>query len=109
MTASWLLQMGLPDVYVLEVGDGAVETGPDKARVLGIDAPDAPTITVAELATLLAQGEAVVLDLETILAYRERHIPGAWFAIRSRLAQTLPNLPRMCPLALSSRSGPHTP
>ncbi len=105
MTASWLLQMGLPDVYVLEVGDGAVETGPDKARVLGIDAADAPTITVAELATLLAQGEAVVLDLETSLAYRERHIPGAWFAIRSRLAQALPNLPRMGPLVLTSRDG----
>src|SRR6266849_5562484 len=105
MTASWLLQMGLPDVYVLEVGDGAVETGPDKASVLGIDAADAPTITVAELATLLAQGEAVVLDLETSLAYRERHIPGAWFAIRSRLAQALPNLPRMGPVVLTSRDG----
>jgi rhodanese-related sulfurtransferase/predicted metal-dependent enzyme (double-stranded beta helix superfamily) len=104
MTASWLVQMGLPEVYVLDDADGATETGVEKASVLGLDAGVA-TITVAELATLLARSEGVVIDLDTSLAYRERHIPGAWFAIRSRLAQALPKLPGAGTLVLTSRDG----
>jgi len=105
MTASWLVQMGLPDVYVLEGGDGAVEAGSEKVRVLGLGDADVPVVTVAALATPLARGEAVVIDLDTSLAYRERHIPGAWFAIRSRLAQALPKLPGTGMLVLTSRDG----
>ncbi|HEX6840230.1 MAG TPA: rhodanese-like domain-containing protein, partial [Stellaceae bacterium] len=104
MTASWLVQMGLPEVYVLDGGDGALETGPEPVRVLGRRA-DAATITVAELARLLAQGDAVVIDLDSSLVYRERHIPGAWFAIRARLAQALPKLPAGGMLVLTSRDG----
>ncbi|HET7595103.1 MAG TPA: rhodanese-like domain-containing protein [Stellaceae bacterium] len=104
MTASWLVQMGLPEIYVLDGADGAVETGPESVRVLGLDA-DAAMITVADLAALLARGEVVVVDLDTSLAYRERHIPGAWFAIRSRLAQALPKLPGTGTLVLTSRDG----
>ena len=105
MTASWLVQMGLSDVYVLEGANGAVETGPEKVHVLGRDAADVLTVTVADLATLLARGEGVVIDLDTSLAYRERHIPGAWFAIRSRLAQALSKLPGTGTLVLTSRDG----
>jgi rhodanese-related sulfurtransferase/predicted metal-dependent enzyme (double-stranded beta helix superfamily) len=105
MTASWLVQMGLPDVFVIEGADGAMETGPEKVNVLGRDAADATAVTVAELAALLARGEAVVIDLDTSLAYRERHIPGAWFAIRARLASALPKLPGTGTLVLTSRDG----
>jgi rhodanese-related sulfurtransferase/predicted metal-dependent enzyme (double-stranded beta helix superfamily) len=105
MTASWLVQMGLPDVFVIEGADGAMETGPEKVNVLGRDAADATAVTVAELAALLARGEAVVIDLDTSRAYRERHIPGAWFAIRARLASALPKLPGTGTLVLTSRDG----
>jgi rhodanese-related sulfurtransferase/predicted metal-dependent enzyme (double-stranded beta helix superfamily) len=104
MTASWLVQMGLPEVYVLGGGDGALETGPEPVRVLGRRA-DAATMTVAELAPLLAQGDVVVIDLDSSLVYRERHIPGAWFAIRARLAQALPKLPAAGMLVPTSRDG----
>jgi 3-mercaptopyruvate sulfurtransferase SseA len=46
-----------------------------------------------------------VIDLDPSLAYREQHIPGAWFAIRSRLAQALAKLPERGPLVLTSRDG----
>jgi rhodanese-related sulfurtransferase len=104
MTAAWLVQMGLPEVYVLDGAGGALESGPEPVRVLG-RAADAATITAAELAPLLAQGEAAVIDLDTSLVYRERHIPGAWFAIRARLAQALPKLPANGMLVLTSRDG----
>jgi rhodanese-related sulfurtransferase len=72
--------------------------------VLGRDA-GALTITVAELAALLVRGEAVVIDLDSSLAYRDGHIPGAWFAIRSRVAQALPKLPQAGTLVVTSRDG----
>jgi rhodanese-related sulfurtransferase/predicted metal-dependent enzyme (double-stranded beta helix superfamily) len=105
MTASWLVQMGLPDVYVIEGADAAVESGREKVNMLGRDAAGAPAVTVAELAALLTRGEAVVIDLDTSLTYRERHIPGAWFAIRARLASALPKLPGSGTLVLTSRDG----
>jgi rhodanese-related sulfurtransferase len=104
MTASWLVQMGLPDVYVLDGAGGPLETGPEPVRVLGRPA-DAATITAAELAPMLACRDAAVIDLDTSLVYRERHIPGAWFAIRARLAQALPKLPAAGMLVLTSRDG----
>ncbi len=66
MTASWLLQMGWPEVYVVE------------------DAPQVDQITPKELK---AAGKAQVLDFGTSLEYRAGHVPGAIFAIRSRLAE----------------------
>jgi rhodanese-related sulfurtransferase len=96
--------MGLREVYVLDGADGFVETGVERRRVLG-RASGAPAVTVAELAALLARGEAVVIDLESSLAYRDGHIPGAWFAIRSRLAQALAKLPDARALVVTSRDG----
>jgi len=65
MTASWLLQMGWPEVYVVE------------------DAPRVDEISPQELAKLRP---AQVLDFGTSLEYRAGHVPGAIFAVRSRLA-----------------------
>ncbi len=66
MTASWLLQMGWPEVYVVE------------------DAPQVEEISAQELKVL---GKVQVLDFGTSLEYRAGHVPGAAFAIRSRLAE----------------------
>ncbi len=64
MTASWLLQMGWPEVYVLEV------------------APQVEEVTPQELGSLK---NAQVLDFGTSLQYRAGHVPGAAFAVRARL------------------------
>jgi rhodanese-related sulfurtransferase len=75
MTASWLNQMGWHDVYVLASFAGfATETGP--RRALGFK-PWA--ITTAPGGT--------VLDFSTSLRFHHRHIPGAWWAVRSRLKE----------------------
>ena len=87
MTASWLRQMGYRDVFVLaEAGD---ESGWPAAPVLA-PAPAAEFgIAADELAALLARDEATVVDLSLSRDYLKGHIPGAWFAIRSRLATAL--------------------
>ena len=55
--------------------------------------PSSASVSVAELKALLAGGQAQVVDFATSLQYREGHIPGAWHAIRSRLAAQLPKVP----------------
>ncbi len=55
MTASWLKQMGLAEVYVLDRAEGLVETGPEPLRIFGREASVA-TLGARELAQLLARG-----------------------------------------------------
>jgi rhodanese-related sulfurtransferase len=98
MTASWLNQMGWDDVHVLEpdVGDWAMERGPRVPAVLGFKrwrsvrpqqlSPDADT----------------VIDLSTSLHFRARHVPGAWWAVRSRLASAHENIPETSDVVLTS-------
>lgn len=105
MTASWLVQMGWSEVYVLDGGNGALETGPEPVRVLGLDAAQPVMVSARDLAALLERKEAVVIDLDTSLAYREQHIPGAWFAIRARLKEALAKLPGEGVLVLTSGDG----
>lgn len=85
MTASWLVQMNWPDVYVLTAGpDAFTESGPPP----GAEIKKAETITPYELDAVLASGEAVaVVDLAPSRDYRRGHIPGAFWAIRSRFAK----------------------
>ena len=83
MTASWLNQMGWNDVCVLEDAE-LTETGPRKPRIPGTP----PWQTVAAVPE-----DAAVLDLSTSLRFRQRHIPGAWWGVRSRLDDAKRNLP----------------
>jgi rhodanese-related sulfurtransferase/predicted metal-dependent enzyme (double-stranded beta helix superfamily) len=105
MTASWLLQLGWPDVYVLEPMGAATESGPEPAAVLGLDAAKAETITAADLEAALGRGEVVVVDLDTSLRYRNGHIPGAWWAVRARLPTALGKLPAGKPVVFTSPDG----
>ncbi|MES2941417.1 MAG: rhodanese-related sulfurtransferase [Pseudomonadota bacterium] len=97
MSASWLAQLGW-EVWVL---DGAQardfsETGTPPAPVPEPEGPIAHT-TPAELAQWLNHepaGHTAVLDLSTSVNYVKRHIPGAWFALRSELAQAVANIPK---------------
>jgi rhodanese-related sulfurtransferase len=75
MTASWLNQMGWNDVHVLERLDGFdIERGSRAPRVLGLE--QWPTVR---------EPEGAVLDFSTSLRFYFRHIPGAWWVVRSRL------------------------
>ncbi len=104
MSASWLMQMGWNEVFVLVAKGG--ETGFPAAQVLGKhEWPDA-RIEPAQLEALLAAGSATVVDLSSSRAYRAGHLPGAWFAIRSRLRTALCKvMPTGSTLVLTSEDG----
>ncbi len=105
MTGSWLRQMGWQDVAILAETGG--ETGWPKPPLLETDAPlpsDA-AIDCASLKELLSRGAATVIDLSLSRDYLKAHIPGAWFAIRSRLAAALKKIPLKGALVLTSEDG----
>jgi rhodanese-related sulfurtransferase len=58
-----------------------------------------------ELARLRTQDAVTVVDLSPSRDYRKGHIPGSWFAIRSRLAPALKKIPRRGVLVLTSEDG----
>jgi 3-mercaptopyruvate sulfurtransferase SseA len=85
MTASWLLQMGWPEVYVVE------------------DAPEIEEVTAHELKA--SGATAQVIDFGTSIEYREGHVPGAAFAIRSRLADRQEKLAQAGVIVCTSPDG----
>jgi rhodanese-related sulfurtransferase len=103
MTASWLRQMGHADVYVFaETGS---ERGWPKPQVLGDGPRSDLAIDVAELAAMLARNDATVVDLSLSRDYLKSHIPGAWFAIRSRIDRALAKIAPKGALVLTSADG----
>jgi rhodanese-related sulfurtransferase len=103
MTASWLRQMGWSEVFVLAAaGD---QTGWPAPSLLGSAPPPELRIDCAGLAELMARGEATIVDLSLSRDYRRAHIPGAWFAIRSRLARALARIAPRGTLVLTSEDG----
>jgi rhodanese-related sulfurtransferase len=107
MTASWLIQMGWQDVFVVEhaLASGPLYKGSAPLEVLGLDKINPDFISPAEAQESLAAGEAVVLDFETSLRYRDAHIPGAWLGIRANLAANLQTIPAAKLLILTSGDG----
>ena len=104
MTASWLRQMGWRDVFVL----AAQRQRERRAGCAGARATRRRRnmrSTPRELSALVAKDHATVVDLSLSPAYRKGHIPGAWFAIRARLAQALAKIPVNGELVLTSEDG----
>ena len=62
-------------------------------------------IDCSRLSALLASHRATVIDLALSPNYRTAHIPGAWFAIRSRLKSALQKIPVQGELVLTSEDG----
>ena len=93
--AHWLVQMGW-DVSVLEGGIGAAgtETGMPPRRILGHEDSPVGTVTPQALSDILAQGEAVAVDVDHSMDYRKNHLPGALWAIRPRLNALLAEVAR---------------
>jgi rhodanese-related sulfurtransferase len=107
MTASWLKQMGWTDVAVLVASpvDGGWVAGSRQPRVIGLDAISVETIDPVALRQRLEEGRIVVVDLATSRQYGQGHIPGAWFAIRSFLADALAKLPGADAIVMTSPDG----
>ena len=107
MTASWLIQMGWKDVYVVKdaLKSGPLLAGPTSPEVLGLEQVKCDYITACELKRELDTGNATVIDFDTSLRYRDSHIPGAWFAIRAHLEHNLEQIPDAKPLVLASPDG----
>jgi rhodanese-related sulfurtransferase len=103
MTASWLVQMGWKDVFVL--AERGAETGFPPPKILGWTERPEIAIAPAALAELLGRRAATVIDLSFSRNFRKAHIGGAWFAIRARLALALPKIPMKGTLVLTSEDG----
>jgi rhodanese-related sulfurtransferase/predicted metal-dependent enzyme (double-stranded beta helix superfamily) len=92
MTAHWLMQMSWNEVYVLEHKPASSDlTTQDEPRFPpGFALPKPARVTPSELDKALA--EALVIDLDSSLRYRDGHVPGAWFAVRASLAKAIPEM-----------------
>ncbi len=95
MTASWLNQMGWSDVHVLHDLTGLpTETGPRNP----------PAIRKWKSVPASAV-EGAVIDFSTSLRFHHAHIPGAWWAVRSRLKEARRKIGAVPSLVLTSEDG----
>jgi rhodanese-related sulfurtransferase len=88
MTAHWLLQMSWKNTYVLDhtPASGELTTDPEPRFPQGFTLPTPAAVSPQEM------DGALVIDLDTSLRYRDGHVPGAWFAVRANLANTIPEM-----------------
>ena len=105
MTASWLVQMGWNEVFVLEpegedgFSGGQTESGPRKRPVAGFRQWE--TVGAPEV----LRSAMTIVDLSSSLRYRDFHISGAWWAVRSRLAEARARVGPATDLVLTSEDG----
>jgi rhodanese-related sulfurtransferase len=107
MTASWLVQMGWPEVFVLDGGLAGrpLVHGRELAVIPELERAQVAAVGPEQLQRMAEQDEATVVDLAPSLAYEAGHIPGAWFAVRARLPDSLARVPRRRVLVLTSPDG----
>ena len=106
LAASWLLQMGWPEVRVLALDAGLPTIkGAEAQRLPGIEGAKLQEISAPELRRALEASEATPVDFATSLEYRDGHIPGAWFAVRARLREALEKIPATGELVFTSPDG----
>ena len=107
MSASWLVQMGWDDVYVLEDGlaGAPLVTGPHQPHIIGLDEAQPNTVEPKELAALMVGGGAIVIDLTDSRDHRNGHIPASRFAIRANLPGNLDAIPDNAKIVLTSTDG----
>ena len=61
--------------------------------------PEWPAVSAAQLAS------ATIIDLSSSLRYRRRHVPGAWWAVRARLAEAREKIGDAKQVVLTSDDG----
>jgi rhodanese-related sulfurtransferase len=87
MTASWLRQMGWRDVFVL--AEAGTTIGRPATPKLKAEINKDAAIELTAFSELFASHATTVVDLSLSRDYLKEHIPGAWFAIRTRLDRAL--------------------
>jgi 3-mercaptopyruvate sulfurtransferase SseA len=87
------------------LAESGSEKGPPKPAILDGETQSRSAIDCAALKTLLSRNVATVADLAPSRDYLAGHIPGAWFAIRTRLSRALPKIPLGETLVLTSEDG----
>jgi rhodanese-related sulfurtransferase len=90
MTASWLVQLGYLQVFVLADDDSSVtfETGPESLRIFRTPGRT-QWIEADQLAQAQEAGRVQVIDVDSSLAFRRAHIAGARFVAASALEDWL--------------------
>ena len=102
MPASWLAQMAW-EVYVLDgiTASNLSEKGPWKAPMPSL--PSVMSVNPSTLSSWLKTDDGtLVVDFGTHANYVKGHIPGAWFALRSQLADAITKLPQVDRYVLTS-------
>ncbi|OLU27500.1 sulfurtransferase [Pseudomonas sp. PA15(2017)] len=92
MSASWLAQLGW-EVHVLDGLQDSDFTARGAWQPPLPALPQPAAIDAQTLAAWQAEGDTLVLDFTTSANHVARHIPGAWWALRSQLPQALEKLP----------------
>jgi len=106
MSAAWLRQMGHRDVFVVEGGLEAIRTTGTEPLPVPELAKAVPMIDVSGLVGLLDRGAGtVVVDLARSVEFREGHIPGAHWGVRTRLSALRPVLEGARHVVLTSPDG----
>ncbi|MDB5992807.1 MAG: Rhodanese-like sulfurtransferase [Herbaspirillum sp.] len=91
MTGSWLAQLG----WQVAVLDGLVAKNfHERSAAASSPEKNPDAIASEELATLISRDHVAVLDVGASANYVRRHIAGAWFVLRSQLADALTKIPR---------------
>jgi rhodanese-related sulfurtransferase len=106
MAAAWLRQMGHRDVFVVEGGLDAIKaTGSAPVPVPEL-AARVDLVDVTGLVQLLDSGAGtLVLDLGRSVDFRDGHIPGAVWGVRTRLAALQPQLSMARHVVIASPDG----
>ena len=110
VTGFWLRQMGWQDVAVLETVPALAahrwaSSEEAKPQVREPSGGMVKTITVLQLHQLMADDAVAILDFSDSLKFGKGHIPGAWFAVRARIAEALSKIPAGLQLVLTSEDG----
>lgn len=109
MTAHWMKQMGwnaaAMTVDMRDKHARGKQRGAWQPHVLGLKGVTVPTIQAKALQRRLQQGGVTVIDLDWSRDYRAGHIPGAWYGLRARLAEILPQVAASHTIVLTSGDG----
>lgn len=110
-TAYWLAQLGSFELAIIQQPNlsGTLQTGPWQPTLVQVKSAVIHTIDAATLAGLLSSPDSatrpVVLDLSASPAYRQAHIPGSHWLLRSQLLAHIESLPTACPVVVSAEDG----
>ncbi len=106
MTAYWLQQLGGYDVYLLEDDRAvALEAGAERLSVPALAYPAAPWLEADALHARQQAGDVAVFDIDNSLAFRKRHVPGAWFTTRVALPDHLAHAGDAAAVVITSSDG----